>query len=217
VRDEDLGGRSVVEESALLVDQVDSVDQGRGDGDVDLGLCDDFSDRIIGWVEAGDLKLVLDFVRKLSHLLLFTVDEDHIFGLEMGEELHDAFRVGVSTETHVVDLHLHVDYFVVDSDFLLSAQDFVANGTRHAITRDNDCIFLISSPVFKGLKTESSMKHARSSKKDHRLLTLQTALFKLPHMAEIEHVLFDEGFLDLLIRPINEQFVVEVSLLSKST
>ena len=39
--DENLGGGSIVEQGALLVEAVDAIDQAGRDRDVDLGLCHD--------------------------------------------------------------------------------------------------------------------------------------------------------------------------------
>ena len=60
--DEDVCGRAVVEESALLIEEVDSVDEIRRNADIDLRFGDDFCDGVVRWVEARNLELVLDLV-----------------------------------------------------------------------------------------------------------------------------------------------------------
>ena len=61
------------------------------------------------------------------------------------------------------------------------------------------------------------MKHARSSEKYHRLVSFKRALVVRAHMRKIKHIFLDEGLFYFLISPINEQFVVKVSLLSQTT
>ena len=60
--DEDVCGRAVVEESALLIEEVDSVDETRRNVDIDLWFGDDLCDGVVRWVEARNLELILDLV-----------------------------------------------------------------------------------------------------------------------------------------------------------
>ena len=36
-------------------------------------------------------------------------------------------------------------------------------------------------------------------------------------MAEVEHILFDESFLDLLVCPVDEKFIVKIGLLCETS
>ena len=85
------------------------------------------------------------------------MDQDYIFWLEMTQKFHDAFGVSVGRETHIVDLHLDVHDFVINRDFLLSAEDLVANCARHAIAWDDYRVLLVSRPFFEGLQAESTV------------------------------------------------------------
>jgi hypothetical protein len=60
------------------------------------------------------------------------------------------------------------------------------------------------------------MQHTWGSKEHHRLVCLQGALVVRAHMREVEHILLDEGLLNLLISPVYEKFVVKICLFSKS-
>lgn len=58
----------------------------------------------------------------------------------------------MGTEAHVINLHLNVDNFVVNRDLLLAVQNFVANGSRHAVTWDDHRVFLVWGPLFESLE-----------------------------------------------------------------
>ena len=135
-----------------MVDEVDAVDQAGRDRNVDFGLRDYLGHRVVGWVEAGHFELVLDLVGELAHFLLLAVDEDHVFGLKVAQELHNALRVRMGRETHIVHLQLNVDHLVVNGDFLLSAEDFVSDGAWHAVARNDYCVFLKARPLLEGLQ-----------------------------------------------------------------
>ena len=75
----------------------------------------------------------------------------------MAQKFHDAFGVRVGREAHIVDLHLDVYDLVINRDFLLSAEDFVANCARHAIARNDHRVLLVSRPFFEGLQAQATM------------------------------------------------------------
>jgi len=143
------------------------------------------------------------------------MDQDHVLRFKVGEQFHDAFRVRVGAETHVVDLHLDVHYLVIDRDFFFPAENLIADSARHAVPRDDDRVFLKWRPLLECLEGQAAVEHAWGRKENHWLVNLELRLVKLSDMSEIEHVLFDESFLDLLVRPVDEQLVIEVSLLGE--
>lgn len=48
------------------------------------------------------------------------------------------------------------------------------------------------------------MEHARGCEEDHRLIDLEHRLVELTHVREVEHVLLNEGLLDLFVCPVDE-------------
>jgi hypothetical protein len=60
------------------------------------------------------------------------------------------------------------------------------------------------------------MKHSRSGKENHGRVRLQQLRIIGTNVREIKHVSFDKRFLNLLISPVYEQFVVKVSFFSQS-
>lgn len=123
----------------------------------------------------------------------------------------------MGAEGHVIDLHFYVHYLVVDRDLLLSGQNSIAHSSWHAVSRNNNSIFLVSSPLFESLETESSMEHAWSSEEDHWLISFERALVVGAHMGEVEHILLDKSLLNFLISPVDEQLVVKIGFLSQAT
>ena len=61
------------------------------------------------------------------------------------------------------------------------------------------------------------MKHSRSCKKYHWLVRFKQSLVVGSHVTEVKHVALNESFLYFFIGPVNEELVVEICLLSKST
>ena len=59
---EDLGRCSVVKKGRFLVNEVNSVDQSARDCNVNFWLGYDLCDRIVGWIETGDFKLLFNLV-----------------------------------------------------------------------------------------------------------------------------------------------------------
>lgn len=53
-------------------------------------------------------ELLLNFLLQELHFLGFPVDQEHIAGLSLADQLHDALGIGVGTEGHVLHLHLHL-------------------------------------------------------------------------------------------------------------
>lgn len=145
------------------------------------------------------------------------MDQNHVLGLQMAEQLHDSFRICMGRETHIVDLHLDMNHFIIDGDFLLTAKDFVADGARHAVAWDDHGVFLTASPLFKCLQTKATMKHTWRGKEDHGSVRFKRALIELAYVRKVEHILLNESLFDFLICPIDEQLVVEVGLLRQPT
>ena len=61
------------------------------------------------------------------------------------------------------------------------------------------------------------MKHTWSSEKHHWLVDFELRLVELTHVGEVKHVLLDKCLFDLFIRPVDEELVIKVCLLSEST
>lgn len=135
----------------------------------------------------------------------------------MRKQLHNSFRVSVSTEGHIVHLHFHVYNFVIDGNFLFSRQNSVSDSSRHAVPWNNDRILFISSPFLKCLQAKSSMKHTRSSKEHHRLISFKRTLVVTSNMRKVKHVFLNKGLLNLFVSPVNEQLIVKISFLCQSS
>lgn len=52
-------------------------------------------------------EFLLDFLLQELHFLGLAMDQEHVPGLGLADELHDALGVGVGAEGHVLHLHLH--------------------------------------------------------------------------------------------------------------
>lgn len=104
---------------------------------------------------------------QLAHFLFLTVDQDHIFWLKVAEQLHNALGVSMGRKTHVVHLQLNVDHFVINGDFLLSTEDFIADRAWHAVAWNDDCIFLKPCPLLEGLQAETTVQHTWRREKNH--------------------------------------------------
>jgi hypothetical protein len=135
----------------------------------------------------------------------------------MGQKLHDTFRVCMGTETHIVDLHLDVHDFIVNGYLFLTRKNPVSDCARHAITRNDDGVFLGSGPLFECLQTKTTVKHTRGCEENHGLVCFELTLIVLAHVREIEHVLFNESFLYLFVCPVDKQFVVEICFFCETT
>lgn len=53
-------------------------------------------------------EFLLDFLLEEFHFLGLPVHQEHIPGLGLPDQLHDALGVGVGAEGHVLHLHLHL-------------------------------------------------------------------------------------------------------------
>ena len=60
------------------------------------------------------------------------------------------------------------------------------------------------------------MEHAGRGEEDHRLVGLDRLRLEFLDVLKVEHVVLNEGFADFLIRPVDEQLVVEVRLLCQA-
>jgi len=213
VRDEKLRCSLIIQQCCFLVALVKPVDQLARYRDINFGFSDDLGDGVVGWVEAGYFELLFDFVLQLAHLVFLAVDQDYILWFQVREQLHDALRICMRTEAHVVDLHLDVHDFIINRDLLLAAEDFVTDSAWHAVAWDDNRVFLKRSPFFKCLQAQAAMEHTRGCEEDHRFVYLEHGLVELADVAEVEHVLFNESLLDFFVGPVDEELVVEVRLL----
>ena len=85
----------------------------------------------------------------------------------MTEKLHDAFRVSMGGKAHVVHLHLDMDNFIIDCNFLLATEDLVSNSSWHAVTWNDDCVLFVTRPLFECLQTQASVKHTWRGEEHH--------------------------------------------------
>lgn len=181
------------------------------DGDFDG--CGDDARFAVGWSEAIDVKLFADFVLEELHLDGLAVDEHHVFGLAVLNQLHDAFGVGVRAEAHVLDGHFDLDDLpVFELDLLGAAEDFVADGALYAVARHDDHVVFVGSPFFEDLQREASVEHSRRGEHDHRSRIVDVALVEGLYVLEVEHVALYERLTDLLVGPGDEHLIVVVGL-----
>jgi len=54
------------------------------------------------------------------------------------------------------------------------------------------------------------------AKKDHWLIRFQQSRIVRPYVRKVKHVSLDKSLFDLLIGPVNEQFVVEIGFFRKA-
>ena len=114
---------------------------------------------MVGREVAVSLELVLYLLGQHFHLLLFTMDQHHIFRFEMSKKLHNAFGVSMSTETHIENLQLYIYVSIIDVDLLLTHEDLVSYGSRLAVAWDDQGISFVASPLFEDLKGEATVQH----------------------------------------------------------
>ena len=142
----------------------------------------DGSTTVVWREEAWGLQLLLDVVSEDLHLLFLAVDQKDVARFEVGQELHDAFRVSVGAETHVEDLQVYCYVSTINLDGFFTREYFVTDCSWHAVAGYDDSVFGIWCPFFESLERETAMKHTWSSEEDHGFISLKRLGFELLHV-----------------------------------
>ena len=119
----------------------------------------------------------------------------------------------MGAEGHVEHAQTHIHVFAVDINAFLLVENTVADGAWTLVARDDEGVLLRSSPLLEGLKGVACIHHARGGKQKHGAFSFDGGSVELLAVLEVEHIGLDEGSADLLIGPIDKQFIVEVQLL----
>lgn len=101
-------------------------------------------------------------------------------------------------------------------DVAHSGDEFVAERASHTVPWDDETVLGVGAPLLEDLHGEATVEHAGGGEKDHGLFALDEVAVEGLDVLEVEDVLGEEGVLDLLGLPVDEELVEVVGLLDEA-